>query len=104
MAKKSSSAKKIFKIIVFIVLSLAAIGTYLAYEAAFKTNVKLDGKKSKIVLIPSGSTYEDLKNLLYDENIIDNHTSFEWLAGQMKLADNFKIGRASCRERVCQYV
>ena len=93
MAKKSSNLKKIIKIILFITLTLCAIGVFLTYETAFKTNVKLDGKKSKIVLIPSNSTYEDLIQIMYDENIIDNHTSFEWLAKRMKLPENFKPGR-----------
>lgn len=90
MSKGSKKGIKVFGIVVLIAL---AVGGYFVWDLILKSNVYLDGKKSKIVFIPTGSTYEELLDVLYDENIISSHNSFEFVAKQMKLSDNFKPGR-----------
>lgn len=72
---------------------LAGIGGYFAYQYFFKSNVYLDGKKSKIVYIKSGSSYEEMLEELYEQNTVVNHESFEWMARRMQLNENFKPGR-----------
>jgi UPF0755 protein len=84
---------RIFRYLFYLILLAAAVGGYFAYNYVFKSNVYLDGKKSKIVFIRTGSTYEDMLNELYEQNTIVDHESFEWLAGQMDLKSNFKPGR-----------
>jgi UPF0755 protein len=90
MAKGS---KKFFKVTAIIFALAIGIGGYFLWDLVLKSNVYLDGKKSKIILIPTGSTYEELLDILYSENTITNHTSFELVAKKMNLADNFKPGR-----------
>lgn len=84
---------KVFKAILIILLLAGAVGGYWAYNTIFKSNIYLDGKKSKLLYIKTGFTYEDLLEEMYDENLIVNHASFEWLANRMDLKNNFKPGR-----------
>jgi UPF0755 protein len=93
LAKNSSFGSKVFKSFLIIFLLVAAVAGYYAYKTIFKSNVYLDGKKSKIVYIRTGSTYEDMIAELYEQNTIVDHASFEWLAGRMDLKNNFKPGR-----------
>ena len=93
VSKKSSLGSKIFKSVLIIVLIAGAIGGYWTYTTIFKNNIYLDGKKSKLLYIKTGFTYENLVQELYDENLIVNHASFEWLANRMNLKENFKPGR-----------
>ncbi len=91
MGKKTST--KYLRYILLVLLSLGLAGGYLFYNTFLKSNILLDGKKSKIVLIPSSATYEDLLDILYEENIVANRSSFEWLANKMELAQSFHPGR-----------
>lgn len=93
VAKKSFLGSKVVKAFLIIIVLLLAIGGWWAYQTLYKSNVYLDGKKSKILFVKSTYSYEDLLAELYNENLIINHASFEWLAQQMKLKENFKPGR-----------
>lgn len=93
MVKKSSFGSKVFKSVLIILLLAGAVGGYLTYTTIFKSNIYLDGKKSKLLYIKTGFTYEDLLEEMYSENLIVNRASFEWLAKRMKLEKNFKPGR-----------
>ncbi len=90
----ASSKKTKSKIIaLFIVLAFFAVGGYFSYLIVLKPNVELAGDKSEIILIPSESKYEDLLQILQDENIILDMKSFSWMAKTLKLEENFKPGR-----------
>ena len=93
MAKKSFLGGKISKAFLIIVLVALACGGWWAYQTLYKSNVYLDGKKSKVLFVKSNYTYEDLLTEMYNENLIVNHASFEWLAQRMKLKETFKPGR-----------
>lgn len=77
----------------FLLLVLVTVGGALAYFTFFKPNVYLDGKKYKFLYIPGKASYEDLVEILEDENILQNRKSFDWLAGAMDLPEKFKPGR-----------
>lgn len=90
MSKRSKSISRIILVIVFILLGLAG---YWAYLNLYKPNVDLEGKNFKYVYIPSGATYEDLLSALYDENVIENHETFEFMAKRMDLDQNIHPGK-----------
>lgn len=90
MAKKASVVKKI---ILFIVLTVLAIGGYWAYLNVFKNNVHLNGKKFTYIYIKTGATLNDVLDALYSENIIDNHETFEWVAKEMNLEESIIPGK-----------
>jgi UPF0755 protein len=88
------SAKKSRKIIFrSVLLLLALLGGAAVYFGFFKPNVYLDGKKYKFVYVPTRSTYEEMVEMLEEENILQNRKSFEWMARAMNLRDNFKPGK-----------
>lgn len=90
---KKSGKKTLLKIFLFAFVLFLGIGSYLGYFAFLKKNIYLDGKKSKIICIPSSSSYSELLKILEEENIFKNKESFEWLAGRMNLEKEFKPGR-----------
>lgn len=91
--KKFSFLKKLILSILVITLAGAGVGAYFAYNSIYKSNVNLAGKKSQIIHIPTGSTFEDVKRILYERNIIIRTASFEWLAERKGYTNNIKPGR-----------
>lgn len=90
----SMAARKVSRFIVrFVVLSLLVAGCAMAYFTFLKPNVYLDGKKYKFIYIPTRATYEDLVEILEEENILQNAGSFGWLADAMDLPEHFKPGK-----------
>jgi UPF0755 protein len=90
MIRKSKSTLRIVSLVLFILFALAA---YWAYMNLYKSNVNLDGKNYKYVYIPSDGNYKELLNALYEENVIENRESFEWMAKKMDLDQNIHPGR-----------
>ena len=76
-----------------LVLGSMAIGCYWAYENLFKSNVHLEGKKYTYIYVPQQSSYQDLLDDLYSQNIIEDHESFEWMARKMDLPNNLNAGK-----------
>ncbi len=94
MAKgKSSFLKKIIISIVLILLIGGGIGGYYAYKTIYQSNVNLGDKKSEIVYIPTGSTFEDVIRILGENNILKNRSTFELLAEKKKYKNNIKPGK-----------
>lgn len=87
--------KKIF----FAILLLGAIAGLIAfqkYQEIFTPNV-VEKLEDPYLHIPSGSSYEEVLQLLSAKNILLEESSFDWLAGQMNYkkpkmrAGRFKI-------------
>lgn len=92
-AKKSSFGKKVLLALLVIVLLAGGAGGYFAYRLLYRTNVSLEGKKSTIFYIHTGDTYEDVTRSLYEQNLIRDHSSFEWLAQKKNLKNNIHPGK-----------
>ncbi len=85
-----------FKIIIsalVILMFLCGVYVYKMYNRVFQPNVVLTTKHSKYLYIPTGSNFNDLKELLYKNNIILNLNTFEWLAEKKNYVNNVKPGR-----------
>lgn len=94
MAKgKSAFFKKILIATILIVLVGGGVGGYYAYKTIYQSNVNLSGKKSEIIYIPTGSTFEDVIRILGENNILKNQSTFELLATKKKYKDNIKPGK-----------
>ncbi len=77
-------------------LALAIIATAAAglfYLVVFAPNVKLEGPESTVIHIPSGSAYEDVREMLIRENLLRNSRSFEWLARRKNYPARIMPGR-----------
>jgi len=90
MCAAKRSRRFIFRLIFFLLL---LAGGAFSYFTLFKPNVYLDGKKYKFIYIPTKATYDDLVEMLEEENIVQNKKSFVWLAKAMSLPDQFKPGK-----------
>ncbi|MEK6617055.1 MAG: endolytic transglycosylase MltG, partial [Bacteroidota bacterium] len=56
-------------------------------------NVSFGDKKSEIIFIPTGSNFNDVVQILSNENILKNKASFIRLSGIKKYKDNIKPGK-----------
>jgi UPF0755 protein len=83
-------------IISFFVLLLIAgsIFTYQLYQKIYKPNVILkNGKSQAELFIPTGSDFEQVKEILVKNNFIDDAASFEWVAHKKNYINKVKPGR-----------
>jgi UPF0755 protein len=96
--KKKSSAKgsflgKVIKAGVVIGVALAGYAGWQFYKNVREPNVQLNGKTSDYLYIPTGSSYQDVTRILYENNLIIDRPSFEWLAEQKKYPQMVKPGK-----------
>jgi UPF0755 protein len=88
---------KKYKKIIFVFLALLIIGgsagAFFIYKWIYQSNVLLNGKKSVVIFIPTGSEYQDVVEILGEQQIIKNMKSFEWVAKEKKYSENVKPGR-----------
>ncbi|MBA3971158.1 MAG: endolytic transglycosylase MltG [Bacteroidetes bacterium] len=94
MAKqKKSFLKKIIIAALLIILIVGGAGGYYAYKTIYQSNVHLGGKKSEIIYIPTGSTFDDVIRILGENNILKDRTTFELLAEKKKYKNAIKPGK-----------
>ncbi len=95
--KKSRTFRRVLWIIILIVLLIGSGLAYFAYGVIYKPNVwTLEGKTVQIK-IPTGSTFEDVKHLLYKNGLIIHRNNFEWVAGFKKYEGLIKPGNYSIK-------
>lgn len=92
-SKKKSWLKTMIRIVLIVVLVVGGIGGYVAYKFIYMPNVNLNNKKSTIIYIPTGSTFEDVVNILTENALLKDPTSFRWLAKEKKYTESVKPGK-----------
>lgn len=92
-SKKKSWVKTIIKIILIVVLIVGGVGGYLAYKFIYMPNINLKDKKSTIIYIPTGSSFEDVVNILNENELLKDPDSFKWLAKEKKYTNAVKPGK-----------
>lgn len=80
----------IWMLLLLIILSL--LGGYYLYQAIAANNVWTPEDESVSVYIPTGSEFEEVKQILYSNGVILNRNTFEWLARQKKYPELVKAG------------
>lgn len=94
MAKgKSSFFRKVVISIIVAVALIGGVGGYLAYKTIYQSNVNLGDKKSQIIYIPTGSSFEDVVRILSESNILENRSTFEWLSEKKNYKNAIKPGK-----------
>ena len=91
--KKKSFFKKIVIALLLILIIVGGVGGYFAYKAIYQPNVNSVDKKSLIIYIPTGSTFDDVIRILSDNNILKNRATFEFLAEKKKYKNAVKPGK-----------
>ena len=96
--KSRSRRRQIIMILIALLIMGGAITGYLGYRMVYKPNVWLNGQASAAFNIKSGSTWEDVKQMLYKNGTIVHRESFERLAAIMKYPDHIKSGHYILKE------
>jgi UPF0755 protein len=85
-------------IMISLLIMGSAIGGYLGYRMVYKPNVWLNGQPSAAFNIKSGSSWEDVKQMLYKNGTIIHRESFERLAKIMNYPGHIKSGHYILKE------
>jgi len=97
--KKLRSIRRVMWIIVGILAIAVASGAFYIYRELFAPNVTIQNKPD-FILIPTGSTFTDVVNVLNEKKLLINEKSFAWTSDQMKYTDNVKPGRYLIKPRM----
>lgn len=88
--------------VILILASVLAVAGLTAgiwlYIAIYAPNVDLGEKEYTHLHIPTGSHYDDVKQTLQEQDIIQNLRSFDWLAGQKNYPELILPGRYRIRD------
>ena len=98
--KQKTKMLRIFRNIIILLIVAASISAYLIYRALWKTNVWIHDNTTTSIYIPTGATFNDVKDILYEQGLIINRNSFEWLAKKKKYPGLVKPGRYIIKEEI----
>jgi UPF0755 protein len=77
---------------------IAIIISFALFSYIFKPNIRTPNSEPVSVIIPTGSDFVDVKEILYKKGLIINHHSFEWVAGRKNYPGLIKPGRYIIRD------
>lgn len=80
----------IIGLVVFAVMLISF--SFYAYQVVMSPNI-LVNQQEKVVLIPSGSTFDEVRDMLYEEGYVNDILSFSMLSKLMKYDQYVKAGR-----------
>lgn len=87
---------KIHRFIIYslVILIIAAFSVaYLLFQILNKSNVWVKDGENTPIIIPTGSNFDDIKLILYQNGLIIHRNNFEWLARKKKYDSNVKAGK-----------
>ncbi len=92
----SSGFKKIGKISLIVGLLLGAVGGWWFWKMYYQGNIRTKNQEPEILYVRTGSTVEEVKQLLIDRDFIEDQASFD-LTAKTKKFDSVKPGRYRIR-------
>ena len=92
---KERKLKKRRRIVIwlFILLLITGSGSFYAYLLFLAPNIYISDNKNAYLEIPTGSSFEDVKAILYSKDLIIQRRNFELVAKLKKYDQNVKPGR-----------
>ncbi len=76
-----------------IIIVCGGLLSFLFYRIVYAPNTELGGKEVIHLYIPSGSSYEEVKQLMEEENILASTGTFDWLAKKKNYPNRVQPGR-----------
>lgn len=76
-----------------IIMISGGIAAWRLYHAIYRPNIFLGERKTTHIFIPTGSAFNDVKAILYENGMIINTNTFEWLAEKKNYRNNIRPGR-----------
>ena len=93
MKRKNKLIKKIF-ISLAIIIAISGLGLgYVAYKFLYQPNIDLEEKEYTYLHIPTGSDYQDVKNILLEKELINKINTFKWVADRKNYKNHVNPGR-----------
>ena len=93
MPKKISFFKKVIWSTIVVTILSGLVTASVFYEKIYRPNVAMDYLEEAYIYIPTGATFDDVLQLLSDKRMLDNISSFSWVAKQKKYTRSIKPGR-----------
>ena len=90
--RKKGQIVKILALAGALLLIVGLVAGYMAYVAILKPNIHTE-REFSYLYIPTGSTFEDVKRILLEEQLIDNDKTFEWVARKKNYHNRVLPGR-----------
>ncbi len=87
---------RLHRLVIYLLILLIAIALtvgYFIYELISKPNVWVKEGQDFSIYIPTGSNFENVKNILYENGLIIHRKNFEWWARKKKYPENIKPGK-----------
>lgn len=91
--KESGLLKRVLLTVLLLIVIIIGYKGFQIYQEIKRPNVTLKGKEVEFLYIPTGSVYEDVTAILYENEIILDKTSFEWVAKKKNYPANVKPGK-----------
>ncbi|MBN2173772.1 MAG: endolytic transglycosylase MltG [Bacteroidales bacterium] len=90
--RRSRFSRFIIYFLMILIVAALVVG-YQLYKTILKPNTWVADNTETSIYIPTGSSYDDMKTILYEHGIVINRISFEWLAKKKNLPNNVHPGR-----------
>ncbi|BDD06179.1 endolytic transglycosylase MltG [Aureibacter tunicatorum] len=84
--------RKIFVIALIVFATLGSSFIFYFYQMFTGPNI-LVSKQPQTVFIPANSTFRDVQNIMYDQDVVQDMVSFSFVSKILKYQDNIKPGR-----------
>ncbi len=91
--KKSTFLRKVIISFLIIVLGIGGVSVWQFYRLTYKNNVHIGEGENPYIYIRTGSSFDHVKQALYDRDIIIDQVTFEWFAELRDYKHNIKPGR-----------
>ena len=90
---KISNFKKFLFSLLALILTSGLITAYFFYSRIYQPNVVMEYEKEVFVYIPTDANFEDVQQILIASGVVQNTSSFRWVAEQKNFIHNIKSGR-----------
>lgn len=95
LAKEKPKRNLVYRIIFLSLLIITVAFILIAFTLfryILKPNVRTPGNEPASIIIRTGSTFDDVRKTLYNQGLIINRRSFEWVADRKNYPSNIKPG------------
>ncbi len=98
--KKKKSFTRFIILGIFLILIIGSSLFYLFYQAVYKINVWTPNGDEVSIYIPTGSSFKDVQQVLYEKGLIIHRNNFIWWAEKKNYPELIKPGRYKIQDKM----